>query len=66
MDSHERNFDERAMSDKPIIGYTREVYDLFHIGHLNLLKNANRLCDRLLFGVTVDVSVLLNIVATYR
>ena len=37
-----------------IIGYTVGVYDLFHIGHLNLLKNARGMCDKLVVGVTVD------------
>ncbi len=37
-----------------IIGYTSGVYDLFHIGHLNLLKNARAMCDKLVVGVTTD------------
>ena len=45
---------ENDTKDQLVIGYTTGVYDLFHIGHLNLLKNAKGMCDKLVVGVTVD------------
>lgn len=38
----------------PRIGYAPGVYDLFHIGHLNILKHARSQCDHLIAGVVSD------------
>ena len=41
-----------------VVGYAPGAYDLFHIGHLNVLRHAAENCDRLVAGVVSDEMLL--------
>lgn len=47
-----------STSDRLVTGYVPGGFDMFHIGHLNILKEAAKRCDRLIVGVATDESLM--------
>lgn len=58
IESYNYKIDNNRVSTEPQlkIGYLSGTFDLFHIGHLNLLKRAKEYCDYLIVGVHKDAS----------
>ena len=42
------------------VGYTAGVYDMFHVGHLNIIMNAKQYCEHLIVAVSTDEVVWQN------
>lgn len=53
-ESHAHDHIRLAAPPRELVGYVPGAWDMFHIGHLNILKRAAQHCDRLIVGVVTD------------